>query len=186
LALPELDPQSIEQYSQPGGVTAPYEKEGYRWDLGQMLIEGLGPDEPLGAIQSELGVLDKIRVKVDDRRYVFPDFEINKPKKYTGLRWRIDYLKGQFPGDAAGLERYWKDYLRFTSVWTRSLCSTSVWILTPPLTSAACVPITTAPTILKGASTRTVRGSTTKVVPGSSSMFPRTIPPQWPPPGSMP
>jgi len=106
----------FEQYPQPGGVTAPYEKEGYRWDLGQLLIEDLGPDEPLGAILAELGVLDKIRVKVDDRRYVFPDFEINKPEKVAGLRWRIDYLKGQFPGDAAGLERYWKDYLRFTSV----------------------------------------------------------------------
>ena len=108
----------FEQYSQPGGVTASFEKEGFRWDLGQLLIEGLGPDEPLGAILNELGVLDQIQVKVDDRRYVFPDFEINKPEQYAGLRWRIDFLKEQFPEDAAGLERYWKDYLRFTSLMT--------------------------------------------------------------------
>jgi phytoene dehydrogenase-like protein len=108
----------FEQFSQPGGVTAPYEKEGFRWDLGQLLIEGLGPDEPLGAILSDLGVLDQIQVKVDDRRYVFPDFEINKPQDYAGLRWRIDYLKAQFPEDAPGLERYWKDYLRLTSLMT--------------------------------------------------------------------
>ncbi len=106
----------FEHYAQPGGVTAPYEKEGFRWDLGQLLIEGLGADEPLGNILAELGVLSKIQVKVDERRYVFPDFEINKPKDYAGLRWRIDYLKAQFPEDAAGLERYWKDYLRFTGL----------------------------------------------------------------------
>jgi len=108
----------FEQFAQPGGVTAPYEKEGFRWDLGQLLIEGLGPDEPIGSILAELGVLSKIQVKVDERRYVFPDFEINKPKDYAGLRWRIDYLKTQFPEDAAGLERYWKDYLRFTGLMT--------------------------------------------------------------------
>jgi prolycopene isomerase len=108
----------FEQFSQPGGVTAPYEKEGFRWDLGQLLIEGLGPDEPLGAILAELGVLDKIAVRVDDRRYVFPDFAILKPEQYAGVRWRIDYLKSIFPQDTAGLERYWKDYLRFTSLMT--------------------------------------------------------------------
>jgi phytoene dehydrogenase-like protein len=107
-----------EQFDQPGGVTGLYEKEGFRWDLGQLLIEGLGPDEPLGTILSDLDVLDKIQVKVDDRRYVFPDFEINKPEAYAGIRWRIDYLKAQFPEDASGLERYWKDYLRFTSLMT--------------------------------------------------------------------
>ena len=108
----------FEQFDQPGGVTAPYEKGGFRWDLGQLLIEGLGPDEPTGAILAELGVLDQVKVKVDDRRYVFPDFEINKPQEYAGFRWRIEYLKAQFPEDAAGLERYWKDYLRFTSLMT--------------------------------------------------------------------
>jgi len=108
----------FEQYSQPGGVTAPYEKEGYRWDLGQLIVEGFGPDEPVGRILNELGVLGRIQVQVEDRGYVFPDFELRKPVEYAGARWRIDQLKRIFPEDASGLERYWKDYLRFTRLMT--------------------------------------------------------------------
>jgi phytoene dehydrogenase-like protein len=107
-----------EQYPAPGGVTAPYEKDGYRWDLGQLLIEGLGPNEPTGHVLDSLGVLDKVRVEVDDRGYVFPTFEVRKPAEYGGVRWRIEQLKQQFPAEAAGLERYWKDYLRFTRLMT--------------------------------------------------------------------
>jgi phytoene dehydrogenase-like protein len=111
----------FEQFERPGGVTAPYEQvsagkehSGYHWDLGQLIIEGLGPDEPLGLILQDLGVYSKLRLQVQDRGYVFPDFEIKKPAEYAGPRWRIDYLKSLFPQDAAGLDRYWQDYLRFT------------------------------------------------------------------------
>lgn len=108
----------FEQAPYPGGVTAPFEKDGYRWDLGQLLVEGFGPDEPVGAILRELGVLDRIQVRKDDRGYVFPDFEIKKPGTYSGPLWRIDQLKKQFPGDTRGLDRYWNDYLRFTRLMT--------------------------------------------------------------------
>ena len=108
----------FEQYPAPGGVTAPFVKDGYRWDLGQLLIEGLGPDEPTGSVLAKLGVLDKIRTVVDDRGYVFPDFELRKPAQYQGFRWRIALLQRLFPAEAAGLERYWKDYLRFTRLMT--------------------------------------------------------------------
>ncbi|MBD3197024.1 MAG: FAD-dependent oxidoreductase, partial [Candidatus Lokiarchaeota archaeon] len=77
-----------EQYSQPGGVTAPFEREGYKWDLGQLMIEGLGPNEPLGRILSELNISD-INLEIEDRGYVFPNFEINKPETYEGITWRI-------------------------------------------------------------------------------------------------
>jgi phytoene dehydrogenase-like protein len=108
----------FEQYHRPGGVTAPAEVDGYRWDLGQLIIEGLGPGEPLGLIMAELGVADKIHTRLEDRGYVFPDFAIRKPAAYAGVKWRIEYLKSLFPQDADGLERYWRDYLRFTRLMT--------------------------------------------------------------------
>lgn len=108
----------LEQDSQPGGVTQGYQQDGFTWDLGQLLIMGLGPDEPVGRILKTLGVLDRIQVVKDDRGYVFPDFELRKPAEYGGIHWRMDELKRLFPDDAPGLERYWKDYLRFTRLMT--------------------------------------------------------------------
>jgi all-trans-retinol 13,14-reductase len=108
----------FEQFERAGGVTAPLEKEGFKWDLGQLLVEGFGPDEPTGEILAELGVADKVRVVKDDRGYVFPDFNLKQPEAYGGVKWRLDLLKKLFPKDAAGLDRYWKYYLRFTRLMT--------------------------------------------------------------------
>ncbi|MBU0490426.1 MAG: NAD(P)/FAD-dependent oxidoreductase [Chloroflexi bacterium] len=108
----------FEQFHRAGGVTAPYERHGFKWDMGQLLVEGMGPDEPLGRILAELGLADQVRVRTEDRGYVFPDFAIKKPAEYQGVRWRIDQLRDLFAADAAGLDRYWADYLRFTSVMT--------------------------------------------------------------------
>jgi phytoene dehydrogenase-like protein len=108
----------FEQYWRPGGVTAPFERDGYRWDLGQLLIEGLGSDEPLGLMREELDVADSIHVIWDDRGYVLLDFAVTKPKQYSGTQWRMALLKEIFPDEAAGLDRYWSDYVRFTSLMT--------------------------------------------------------------------
>ncbi|MBD3210966.1 MAG: FAD-dependent oxidoreductase [Candidatus Lokiarchaeota archaeon] len=117
LAQKGHDVSIYEQFHRPGGVCAPFEKNGYKWDLGQLIIEGLGPDEPLGRILSELNIND-YKLEVEDRGYVFPNIEINKPEEYKGVKWRIEYLKELFPEDAQGLERYWKDFLHFTSLMT--------------------------------------------------------------------
>jgi phytoene dehydrogenase-like protein len=108
----------FEQFERPGGVTAPLEQDGFKWDLGQLLVEGLGPDEPTGEILAEFGVADKIKIIKDDRGYVFPDFAVAQPKEYGGVKWRIELLKQIFPDDAAGLDKYWKYYLRFTKLMT--------------------------------------------------------------------
>lgn len=108
----------FEQFHRPGGVTAPFLRDGFRWDLGQLIVEGLGPGEPIGEILAKLGLHDKVKVRVEDRGYVFPDFRIEKPQQYQGVRWRIEQLQERFPQDARGLDRYWADYLRFTSVMT--------------------------------------------------------------------
>ncbi len=108
----------FEQFERPGGVTAPLEKDGFKWDLGQLVVEGFGPDEPVGAILAELGVLDKIELSKEDRGYVLPDYAVEKPAEFGGVLWRINLLKNLFPEDAAGLDRYWKDYLRFLKLMT--------------------------------------------------------------------
>jgi all-trans-retinol 13,14-reductase len=107
-----------EQYHRAGGVAGPYQRDGYCWDLGQLIIEGLAPDEPLGAILADLGLTDRVRVRTEDRGYVFPDFKVEKPVEYQGVQWRINRLKEIFPREADGLDRYWADYLRFTRVMT--------------------------------------------------------------------
>ena len=108
----------FEQYHQVGGVTLLFERDGFHWDFGQLLVEGFGPQEPVGQILAELGLTDKIRLRPGDRGYVFPDFEIKKPAKFGGVRWQIEKLKELFPEEEKGLERYWQDYLRFTRLMT--------------------------------------------------------------------
>ncbi|MBN2154887.1 MAG: NAD(P)/FAD-dependent oxidoreductase [Candidatus Lokiarchaeota archaeon] len=113
------DVKVFEQWYQIGGVMAPYEDEnGYKWDLGQLLIEGLGPDEPFGMILREIGVADKVGVKRDDREYFFPDFKLEKPKEYQGVKWRLEKLNELFPEDAKGLEEYWRYYKKFMKIMT--------------------------------------------------------------------
>lgn len=108
----------FEQFERAGGVTAPVEKSGFKWDLGQLLVEGLGADEPVGEVLLDLGLHEAIQFEKEDRGYVFPDFAITKPAAYGGVQWRIDQLKGIFPQEAVGLDRYWRDYLRFTRLMT--------------------------------------------------------------------
>ncbi|MBI9050406.1 MAG: NAD(P)/FAD-dependent oxidoreductase [Anaerolineaceae bacterium] len=108
----------FEQYQRPGGVTTTIEKDGYKWDLGQLMLEGFGKDEPIGQILLELGIYDQVSSAVDQRGYVFPDFEIRTPETYAGPQWRMQLLKDQFPEEAKGLDKYWKDYLRFSKLMT--------------------------------------------------------------------
>ena len=40
----------FEQFNQIGGVTASFEKDGYKWDLGLLLLVGIGVGDPVGAV----------------------------------------------------------------------------------------------------------------------------------------
>ncbi len=113
-----VDVTIFEQDHRPGGVTRTIEKDGYQWDLGQLMLEGFGKDEPIGQILVELGIHDQVPSEIDQRGYVFPDYEIRTPDTYGGPQWRMDFLKKQFPEEADGLDKYWKDYLRFTRLMT--------------------------------------------------------------------
>ena len=119
----------FEQAETPGGVTASFEKGGFCWELGQLLVEGFGPGEPAGQVLAELGLSDQVHVQTGDRGYVFPDFELRKPAHFQEVRWRIQALKDRFPAEAEGLEHYWQDYLRFTRLMScaRALESARGW-----------------------------------------------------------
>ncbi len=110
----------FEQFERAGGVTASFERDGYRWDLGQLIIQGLGPGEPGGDVLADLGVADKVKLLKDDRGYVFPDFELRKPEQYEGPLWRINRLKELFPDEKAALDTYWKYHLRVMCLMTLS------------------------------------------------------------------
>jgi phytoene dehydrogenase-like protein len=108
----------FEQSAKVGGVTSGFEADGYEWDYGQLVVEGFNKHEPIGMILNELGILDFLQLVHDEREYVFPDFTIRVPEKYEGIQWRMDLLKQLFPEETAGLNAYWKDYVRFTRLVT--------------------------------------------------------------------
>jgi all-trans-retinol 13,14-reductase len=101
-----------EQFAEIGGVTATLRWEGFGWDLGPLLLEGLGPDEPAGKVLAELGIADQVRVVREDRGVAFPDFQLWKPAEYGGPYWRRERLKELFPHERDGLERYYQFYDR--------------------------------------------------------------------------
>jgi phytoene desaturase len=101
-----------EQHEKIGGITATYEKDGYKWDWGQMLIPDLSNGEPGRELLKKLGVSDMVRVHPSYRENFFPDFRIQRPSEYSGREWRKEYLKSLFPEDAKGLDKYYDMYER--------------------------------------------------------------------------
>ncbi len=99
-----------EQFHEIGGVTATLWQDGFGWDLGPLLLEGLGPGEPAGEVLSELGLRGRVRLAREDRGLSFPDFELWKPDEYKGPYWRRERLKELFPKEAGGLDRYYEFY----------------------------------------------------------------------------
>jgi len=99
-----------EQFSEIGGVTATIHKDGYSWDMGPLLLEGLAPHENLGRILAELGISDKITIIKEDRGQELPDFKIWKSREYQGRYWRRNFFKEIFPSESEGLDKYYRFY----------------------------------------------------------------------------
>ena len=106
----------FEQEKHIGGVTATIEKNGFKWDLGPLLIEKLDEGQELGDILKELGVAGEISTIRSDRGIVFPDFELWAPDRYEGKSWRKEKLKSLFPGDAKGIDKYYRFYEHMMSI----------------------------------------------------------------------
>ena len=108
LARDGCDVDVYEQADHVGGVTATLHKEGFAWDLGPLMVEGLAPDEPAGSILAELGCADRVQLVRGDRGIAFPDFRLFRPAEYLGPHWRRQRLKEIFPNEADGLDRYYR------------------------------------------------------------------------------
>lgn len=100
----------FEQAPNIGGVTATLHREGFAWDLGPLMIEGLERGEPAGNVLAELGCADRIGLVRADRGIVFPDYQVVRPAEYLGPYWRREKLKEIFPHEAEGLDRYYRFY----------------------------------------------------------------------------
>ena len=105
-----------EQHEKIGGVTATIERDGYKWDWGQMLVPDFGEGEPGRKILEKLGISEKVKALKSYRENYFPDFRISRPKDFQGIYWRNQYFKDLFPEDAKGLDKYFKIYDRIHDV----------------------------------------------------------------------
>ncbi len=110
--------QIFEQFSEIGGVAATIEQDGYKWDIGPLLLEGLGPKEPVRNVLEELGLMSQLRIVMEDRGLATPDFVFWRPKEYQGLYWRREMLKELFPDESTNLDHYYKFYLRMIKLVT--------------------------------------------------------------------
>ncbi len=118
-----------EQWPRLGGVTATLEQDGFRWDLGPLLIAGLAPSEPVGRILAALRVSERVRLIRGDRTYVFPDFRLDIPRDYQGPFWRREQLKALFPEEHDAIDRYYRFHNRMTRVM--NLAERSEWASRP-------------------------------------------------------
>lgn len=97
-----------------GGVLALCEAGEYRFEQGPLLMCDLLPGEPMSNLLAEFGIhLDLMRA---DRNVEMPGYSMHRPKEYEGPYWRRERLKQLFPGDAGGLDKYYRFYDRMMRV----------------------------------------------------------------------
>lgn len=99
-----------EQFHTIGGVTGLVEQDGYKWEIGPLLLGGFGPREPGTVVLTELGLYDKFEFTLEDRGLEFPDFKLWRPEKYQGRYWRREKLKELFPEESKGIDAYYEFY----------------------------------------------------------------------------
>ncbi len=108
----------IEQNDDIGGVTAGMRRDGYSWDLGQLILEGFGPGEQAGYVLEDLGIMGDIKTVRSDRTYVFPEITIRPPAEFQGPWWRKEFFKERFPDERKGIDAYYRMYVRFMELIT--------------------------------------------------------------------
>jgi phytoene dehydrogenase-like protein len=106
----------FEQYENIGGVTSTIEKDGFRWDWGQMLVPDLSEGEAGRLLLEKLDISERIRTIKSYRENYFPDFRISRPREYLGTYWRRESFKTLFPEDSNGLDKYYKIYDRIHDI----------------------------------------------------------------------
>ena len=126
----------FEQADRTGGVTATLSQDGFRWDLGPMALEGIGPGEPADRVMKELGCNHRYDLVRGDRGLSFPEFRVFRPNTYRGRDWRKEHLKELFPHEAKNLDRFYE------------FLETSIDLITLERHSAVSGPIRKVPLLL--------------------------------------
>ncbi|TFG20307.1 MAG: FAD-dependent oxidoreductase, partial [Promethearchaeota archaeon] len=99
-----------EQFHTIGGVTGLVEQDGYKWEIGPLLLGGFGPRESGTRVLTELGIYDQFEFTLEDRGMEFPDFKFWHPDNYEGRYWRREKLKELFPEESEGIDAYYEFY----------------------------------------------------------------------------
>ena len=94
--------------SVPGGVVSLYEKDGFKFEQGPLLMGDMLEGEPLFEILKSLGIT--LKTTRADRDSIMKDYEMLTPKEYKGPYWRKERLKELFPNEAKGIDAYYKFY----------------------------------------------------------------------------
>lgn len=98
----------IDKNKVPGGVMALARQDGFSFEQGPLILTDLLPEESVGGFLESLGIrLETVR---DDRGVCTPDFDLIRPAAYAGPDWRKKRLKELFPGDAKGIDEYYRFY----------------------------------------------------------------------------
>lgn len=108
LARDGWDVHIFDKNSTPGGLCAPAEKNGYKWEQGQLILGDMLPGEDIYEMLRGFDI--KLSTLRADRGLEMPDFALWKPAEYEGLYWRRERLKELFPEDAEGLDEYYRLY----------------------------------------------------------------------------
>lgn len=106
LAKKGVEVEIFEQADHLGGVTAPAEKNGFKWEQGPLLLGGFWEGEPIYEVLKSLDItLPFMRA---DRGIWMPDFDMWKPDEYAGPYWRRERLKELFPEEKKAIDAYFR------------------------------------------------------------------------------
>ena len=91
-----------------GGIMSLARKNGYAWEQGPLMLTGF---EQGGICYKILKALEvDYEAVLCDRGSVFPDFQVWKPERYLGSRWRERELIKLFPHETKGIKAYYHFY----------------------------------------------------------------------------
>ena len=100
----------LEAGKQFGGYTNPFRRRRFRFEPGLHYIGECGEGQSFHRLLERLDILDQVKFRELSPdgfdRFVFPDYEITMPKGADRFR---DMLAQDFPKEARGLDRFFKD-----------------------------------------------------------------------------
>ncbi len=98
-----------------GGIMSHARKNGFEWEQGPLMLAGFEMDGICYKILKDLEV--DYETVLCDRASVFQDFQLCKPEKYKGPKWRLQELIELFPDEISGIKKYDRFYNRMLTIY---------------------------------------------------------------------